>query len=32
MNKKGHNSSKEGIIQLSIGLDTQKEPGQMEEG
>ena len=26
MNQKGHNSSKEGIPQSSMGLDTQKEP------
>ena len=32
MNQKGHNSSKEGIHQSSMGLDTQKEPRQMEEG
>ena len=32
MNQKGHNSSKEGIPQSSMGLDTQKEPRQMEEG
>ena len=32
MNQKGHNLSKEGILQSSMGLDTQKEPKQMEEG
>ena len=32
MNQKGHNSSKKGIPQSSMGLDTQKEPREMEEG
>ena len=31
MNPKGHNSSKEGIPQSSMVLDTQKEPRQMEK-
>ena len=30
--QKGPDTSKEGIPQSSMGLDTQKEPRQMEEG
>jgi len=31
INQKGHNLNKECIPQSSMGLDTQKEPKQMEE-